>query len=159
MAHTIRTLTREDKLWVRQFLRRRWGSAQIVSRGRIYQADELPGFIAEHKGEPVGLLTYHLAEEAIEIITLDSLRGGSGVGSALLGSVEDLARREGCQRLWLITTNDNQGAIAFYRKRGFRLKAIRRGAVAEARKLKAEIPTHGENGVPIEDEWELERIL
>ena len=58
-----------------------------------------------------------------------------------------------------ITTNDNQPAIDFYSGRGWSLRAIHEGAVAEARHLKPEIPHFGHNGVPVRDELEFDLLL
>lgn len=91
---------------------------------------------------------------------LEALEQGRGVGSALLGAVEELARRRGCKRLWLVTTNDNTHALAFYQRRGFVLAALHRDAVTEARKtLKPSLPLVGEGGIPLRDELELEQWL
>jgi ribosomal protein S18 acetylase RimI-like enzyme len=59
----------------------------------------------------------------------------------------------------LVTTNDNLPAIAFYRKLGWRQVAIHRGAIADARRLKPEIPEFGANGLPKEDEIEFDLTL
>jgi hypothetical protein len=82
-----------------------------------------------------------------------------GVGSALVEAVADAARATGCTRLWLITTNDNERAQGWYRRRGFVLVAIREGAVERSRTLKPEIPLVGAGGIPIRDELEFERSL
>ncbi len=155
----IRPIRAQDRQWVHGLLISHWGSVKIISRGREHSADKLPGFIAALCGRPVGLLTYHIARGACEIVTLDSLREGIGVGSALLHAMVDLARTVKCHRLWLITTNDNTGAIKFYQRRGFSVCAVHHGAVSGARKRKPQIPTHNQEGIPIEHEWELERIL
>ena len=69
-------------------------------------------------------------------------------------------REHGLRRLWVLTTNDNVDALRFYQRRGFRLSALRPGAVDEARRqLKPEIPELGEYGIPIRDEIELEMPL
>ena len=70
-----------------------------------------------------------------------------------------VARDAGCTRSWLITTNDNARALAFYRALGFGVTAVRPGAVDGSRKLKPSIPLVSEDGVPITDEVELERRL
>ena len=70
-----------------------------------------------------------LDEGECEIVTIDSLAEGRGVGSALVAAVIDAARRAECRRVWLVTTNDNLPAIRFYQKRGFVLAALRRDAV------------------------------
>jgi len=136
-----------------------WGSSRSVSRGRIYQADELPGFVAVHKGKPAGLITYNIAGKECEITTMNSLEEGKGVGSALVDAVKEVAITEGCKRLWLITTNDNTAALRFWQKRGFRIAAVYINALENSRRLKPEIPLTGDDGIPIRDEIELEKIL
>lgn len=74
----------------------------------------------------------------------------------LLDALLEAARRGGCRRLWLITTNDNLNALRFYQRRGWRLVAVHAGAVDEARKVKPQISVIGEDGIPIHDEIELE---
>jgi ribosomal protein S18 acetylase RimI-like enzyme len=155
----VRSMKASDLEWASKLLAERWGSTKIVSRGRVHHASSLPGFLAELDGKSSGLLIYCIEAGECEIISLDSLSEGCGVGIALLQAVEDMAVSHACKRLWLITTNDNSHAIDYYQKRGFTLVAIHEGAVARARDLKPEIPTHDQEGVPIEDEWEFERQL
>lgn len=159
MPFKVRPLVKDDEDWVRQCLETRWGSYRVVSRGRVHWAHALPGFVAEKAGERVGLVTYHIEDNACEIVTLDSFVQGRGVGSELLEAVKNTALEMGCTRLWLITTNDNIAALHFYQKRGFSLSAIHHDAVVDARKLKPEIPLTGYDGIPIRDEIELAMLL
>ena len=53
----IRAITLDDHGWIVKFLEEKWGSPRIVSRGKIHQADELPGFIAEQEQNLIGLVT------------------------------------------------------------------------------------------------------
>jgi ribosomal protein S18 acetylase RimI-like enzyme len=156
---SIRPLAADDAAWVRQFTVERWGVPVVVAHGQVYEPERLPGFAAFDGGEVIGLLTYQVAGDACEVVTLDSLREGVGVGSALIAAAADVARRAGCARLWLITTNDNLNALGFYQKRGFRLVAVHRGAVDRARAIKPAIPLIGEGGIPLHDEIELEMRL
>jgi ribosomal protein S18 acetylase RimI-like enzyme len=87
---------------------------------------------------------------------MNSLAEARGVGSALVDAVRNAAANAGCQRLWLITTNDNTTALRFWQKRGFRLAALYRNAIEQSRKLKPEIPLTGNDGISIRDEIELE---
>jgi RimJ/RimL family protein N-acetyltransferase len=73
--------------------------------------------------------------------------------------VKEVAVASGCERLWLITTNDNTPALRFYQKRGFQLVAIHRNALEHSRRLKPQIPLLGLNGIPLRDEIELEMLL
>jgi ribosomal protein S18 acetylase RimI-like enzyme len=98
--------------------------------------------------------------EQCEILTLHTAQQWQGVGTALLKTVERLATEQGCIRLWLITTNDNVDALRFYQRRGFCLAALHRSAVDDSRaRLKPEIPTVGNYGIPLRDEVELEKRL
>jgi GNAT superfamily N-acetyltransferase len=155
----IMPVTDDEKAWAASVLTESWGSAISVSRGRVYQADELPGFIAVQKGEPVGLITYCLNDKECEITTMNSLVEGKGIGSALVDAVKSIAVTSKCKRLWLITTNDNTKALRFWQKRGFNLEAVYPNAIEKSRKLKPEIPLIGDDGIPIRDEIELEMIL
>jgi RimJ/RimL family protein N-acetyltransferase len=79
--------------------------------------------------------------------------------SALVETVERLAADSGCDRLWLITTNDNTDALRFYQRRGFRLAALHRGAVDDSRsRLKPDIPRIGDHGIDLRDELELDKV-
>ncbi len=158
-GYAIRPLGDDDRDWVSRFVAERWGAETIVSRGRIHRPRNLPGFVAVEGDERVGLLSYHVAGGECEIVSLDSLRPASGVGTALIAAAERAARGADCRRLWLITTNDNLPTLRFYQRRGFPLVAIHRNAVEEARKLKPAIPLIGLDGIPIRDEVELELPL
>lgn len=144
------------RTWASHLLEDSWGSQRVVSRGVIHNASELPGFIAFDEGQPLGLVTYHICGKDCEIVTLNSLLEMQGIGTALIEAVRQEARRRGCIRLWLITTNDNLPALRFYQKSGFHLAALYPNALAESRRLKSEIPLIGLDGIPLRDEIELE---
>lgn len=154
-----RLLTADDHTWVVDFLRAHAGATRVVSRGRLHQADQLPGFVGLHEGAPSALLTYHVSGDDFEVVTLHAALKGRGLGSLLLEIARQKALGLGCRRLWLITTNDNAPAIAFYKSRGMRLVAVHRNALHESRRLKPEIPLTGIGGVPIEDEIEFEVVF
>ena len=137
----------------------RWSSVRVVSRGRVHDADRLPSLVALLGSRRVGLLTYRIDVDQCEIVTLDSLQEGIGIGAALVKSVRSAAVANGCRRLWVITTNDNLRALHFYRLNGFSLVARHSNAVEQSRKLKPEIPLIGLGGIPLRDEIELEMTL
>jgi ribosomal protein S18 acetylase RimI-like enzyme len=136
-----------------------WGSPQMVSRGKIHQIDQLPGIVGLREGKIIGLLTYHLADGACEIVSVDSLEENQGIGSRLIQALEEIAIEEKCSRIWLITSNDNIRAIRFYQKRGYDLVAVHRHAIDKARELKPQIPLIGDHGIPIRHELEFEKRL
>ncbi|MCF7809481.1 GNAT family N-acetyltransferase [bacterium] len=145
--------------WTVMILKEWWSSTRIVSRGKIHYADQLPGFIALRDEFPIGFITFNITDDGCEIVCLNSIRKGIGVGQALIDAVRNEALKDGCRRLWLITTNDNLKAIRFYQKQGFRLFAVHQNAIEESRKLKPEIPLIGSDGIPIRDEIEIEMLI
>jgi GNAT superfamily N-acetyltransferase len=155
----IRATTSEEQPKIREFMIAQWGDMRVVVHGTEYYPETLPAFVAEENGEWMGLLTYTIVGTTCEIVTLDSLREGQGIGAALIDTVVREARAAGCQRLWLITTNDNLNALRFYQKRGFVLVAVHREAVTRARQMKPTIPLIGAFGIPIRDEIELEMMV
>jgi ribosomal protein S18 acetylase RimI-like enzyme len=155
----IRRMTAKDLPRLNQFWTDHWGGTEVIVHGEVFRAEGLNGFIAEQDNEWVGLVTFYIQDAGCEIVSLDSLQEGRGIGTNLVKKVIREARGAGCQRLFLTTTNDNLRALGFYQKRGFKLAAIRRGAVNESRKIKPSIPLMGCHDIPIRDEIELELPL
>ena len=155
----LRRLSPNDLPRLRQFWMDHWGSEEMITRGNIYRPEQLEGFVVENGNEWIGLLTFFIKDNECEVTSLDSLRGGQGIGSLLIDKAIEEARARGCKRLFLITTNDNLHALGFYQKRGFEIVMVYRGAVNESRKRKPSIPLVGMNGIPLRDEIELEISL
>lgn len=97
-------------------------------------SDELhrPGsrfFFAELDGEAVGYLklnsgdaqTEPVAGATLEVerIYVDDNQQGRGVGKALLDFAFEVARRQGCDTIWLGVWENNPKAIRFYERQGF----------------------------------------
>lgn len=152
---TRHPLTAADRPWVTALICDHWGGPTVVSRGVAHHVADCPGFYALAEGKRIGLITYHITGRACEIVTLDSMRWGIGVGVALIEAVKGAAITAGCTRLWLITTNDNTHALRFYQRQGFVLAALHVNALAESRKLKPGIPLVGMDGIILRDEIEL----
>jgi GNAT superfamily N-acetyltransferase len=153
---SIRIAVPMDAAWIENFLRNRWAATAIVVHGEIIDAARSPALIAEHRH---GLATYRRLRRDAELVTLDADPTGVGTGVALIEAFAARLRSDGCERLWLTTTNDKLSALRFYLRRDFRLIQVRRGAVDDARRLKPSIPTVGEYGIPIRDELDLCRVL
>jgi ribosomal protein S18 acetylase RimI-like enzyme len=142
------------------FFKLRWGSPEMVISSGVYDCSSLDGFtIINEEGKIIGLITYIIKGNECEIISLDSIDEGKGIGTKLVQAVENLAIKRRCKLIKLITTNDNVLALKFYQKRGFMLSQIINNAVEKARKIKPEIPLIGNDGIPIRDEIVLTKIL
>lgn len=147
---------------VDRLLQERWGSAMIVSRGRIVDAGLLPRVTArDSDGKLIGLATFQVDKEnsSCEIVSVDALAFGGGIGSKLLAEVENEVKKAGCRKMWLITLNDNPEAAVFYIKRGYRLIVVHLNVLNESRKLKQQIPLTGKHGIDLRDEWEFEKLI
>ena len=156
MTSSLRRLTPADYPRLHQYWVEHWGGEELISRGNIYRPEQVEGFILEEKKEWVGLVTFLITDGECEVTSLDSLREGQGIGTQLIEKSIEEARARSCDRLFLITTNDNLHALGFYQKRGFELVTVYRGAVNESRKRKPSIPLVGMDGIPLRDEIELE---
>jgi GNAT superfamily N-acetyltransferase len=155
MSVQVRPFTEEDRPWAIELMREHWGGEVVITRGKARDASLLEGFVAEIDGEPSGLAISETRGAESELVLLDSLKQGAGVGSALIAAVANAAWRQECRRLSVITTNDNVRALGFYQRRGFILTAFRKGAVEKSRRIKPEIPELGLDDIPIRDELEL----
>jgi len=155
----IRPTGENDRSWMRNVIRKWWGSESVIVRKTRYEPAEMDGFIASHKGEKVGLVILRYDEEFCEIMSLTVSGSHPQIGKKLLlSSIED-AKQHGAKRMIVVTTNDNMNALRFYQKMGFHMHELRVGIVEESRKLKSEIPHVGNYHIPIRDEFELEMIL
>ena len=153
----IRDAVETDREWIREKLIESWGSPMVVLRGVLFDTSDLPALIY---GENEGVLHHRALDDlTYEIVTLEAFRQWRGIGTALVSRVAEIAKDRGFRELAVVTTNDNLDALRFYQSRGFRLFALRPGAVDAARALKPEIASTGNYDLPIRDELELRRLL
>jgi GNAT superfamily N-acetyltransferase len=159
-AVKVRPREAADQVAARAFLARH-NSLRGARLGELVHPLDHPALVAAAAGgQLAGMLTYVPGPDwqQCEILTLHAGDQWHGTGTALIEAVGQLARRQGCGRLWVITTNDNVDALRFYQRRGFCLVRVHRGAVDRSRaSLKPEIPAVGAYGIPLRDEIELER--
>ncbi len=140
-------------------IKEEWHGPLSVTKGIITDTSKCPGFVAAENGEMLGAITYQIQGDECEIITLNSLREGIGVGTSLISAVKETAAAAGCRRLWLCTTNDNTHAIRFYQRYGFTLAAVHINALNRSRELKPCIPLIGMDGISLQHEFEFEITL
>lgn len=155
---SVRALRDDERAWAGAVLNESWGEIAIA-RGREHRPAELPALVAEADGERAGLATYLVQDGECDLVTIDALTVGGGIGGALVEAVADAARDAGATRLVVITTNDNLPALRLYQRHGFVLAAARLDQIAVTRRRKPQIPATGYAGIPIRDELELHRAL
>ena len=155
-----------------------WGEPFVAAGGRLYDLRTLPALVAtravvagaaqdrdgtKEADEPseqiVGVLTYEIDGDGIEVVSIEAVPPHEGIGTALLAGAADLGNAEGLVRLFLVTTNDNIDALRFYQRRGLRILEVRPDGVARSREVKPLIPLIGSYGIPMRDEIVLGRDL
>ena len=148
-----------NRAMIDAFIIREWFTLQMVVHGERIDLGTADGWYACENEDILGLITYRIAGDGMEILSLDSLRENHGIGTALLSRALSKARASGLKRITLTTTNDNLRAMQFYQKRGFDMVKLDRNALEQARRLKPEIPLIGLNGIPLRHEIEFELTL
>jgi len=159
IVYKIFEINNDYRKKVVDFIKNSWGSDVIVSRGKAHFVEHLDGFIVVENEKIIGMATYMIEDQQLEVISLDSFKEGKGIGTALIEKIMEVAKKKVCHRVWLITTNDNTQAMRFYQKRGFHMAALHRNAVTESRRIKPEIPLYGFDNIPILDEVEFEKRI
>ena len=155
----LKRLEELDRARVNAFLISRWFSLEMLVHGETIDLSNVQGKAILESGEIIGMITWRTLDDALEILSLDSLHEGQGIGTILLEQAVAETKKQRLRRLVLTTTNDALRALQFYQRRGFDLLCLRRGVVYKARKKKPQIPLTGENGIPLHHEIDLERIL
>ena len=146
----VRVAQEDERAAAVEALVREWGDPILVG-GRSYAVGDCEIFIA---GEMHGLAAVSYRDRPIaELVAINAFTPRQGVGTALLGFIAGVLA--GFTELRLTTTNDNVDALRFYQRRGFRLTALRPGAVDLARRRKPAIPLVGAHGIPLRDELDL----
>jgi GNAT superfamily N-acetyltransferase len=99
----------------------------------LLTAPETEAFVAVLDADPAGVLTVHPDTDYftgrprahVDILVVAPGAEGRGVGRALLEQVERWARERGCPEIVGDVFADNNAAIAFYERCGFRRDRIR----------------------------------
>ena len=134
ISPNVRPVVDADRPLISDLVGAEWG-LPVVSVSGLYDPGTLPGIVAEQNSELLGVLTYRVNESDMEVVTLNSLIEGRGIGSALLAEARRMAEASR-RRLWLITTNENLRAIAFYQRRGMEIAALHRNFADDVRRAK-----------------------
>ncbi len=159
-AITVRDLRADDRAWAAKLDAEAWGGSSIARRRELLDLRDFPALVAEIAGARAGLARYTIRGNSCELLSLEAMVEGRGVGRALMDAVLAIATAAHCRRLWVVTTNDNTRAIRVYQQWGFDLAALHRNAITEARRtLKPTISELGIDGIPIRHEIEMERLL
>lgn len=145
---------------VEQLVVNTWSSPKVVVQLKLYDLRDVPAFIAVNTdNEIIGHCHFKFFDDVCEIMLIESLRPGIGVGTALVDAVINLARDKDCSKVHLQSSNDNTNALRFYQRRGFAMCAVGWNHMVYARELKPEIPLTGKDGITLLHSIEFELML
>jgi L-asparaginase II/GNAT superfamily N-acetyltransferase len=123
------TVCRGDEKEVLRFLRDQWPSVDEQYFGRRVEWSAEPhSLVFRREGKIVAVLKGHFIGGigSVDELMVDSGARGSGLGSLLLGSFEEEARRRGCIRVVLRAVKGS-AAEDFYRGRGYHRECVQFG--------------------------------
>lgn len=134
-----------------------WGETEVECFGQVYEVRDLPAFVACDGDQVVGLASYAVEKEALNLVMLNVLSGyqGRGAGRALVAAVEGAARARGLGRVIVATSNDDLLALYLYQRCGFHLTGVKAGRLVEHHGGEES----GFAGIPVRDEIQLEKQL
>ena len=148
----------EDVEVLQGLVKRFWGEPEQLMFDQRFIVTEYPAIVAECDNKIVGFIFYApFREEVVLIMAVGVLPQyqGRGIGRSLISQVEKFAKEQGRQRLFVVTTNDNLPALAFYQRLGFQLFEVVPNVVSQ--KLGGIFP--GFANIPIRDELRLQKYV
>lgn len=80
----IKRITPEERESVNAFILKQWFTMDMVVHGECIDLSTADGWVACERGEIIGLITYRMVGDKIEILSLDSLKENRGIVTALL---------------------------------------------------------------------------
>jgi len=85
-------------------------------------------FVQKNKEEIVGFLIAQNLVDSFNILLIATKTDcqKTGIGTRLLKELEDVAKKQKIEKIWLEVKNTNSNAIKFYEKQNFKLIATRK---------------------------------
>src|SRR5262245_17820683 len=91
----IRDRLDDDIPWMRALLLQRWGGTIMVMHGDQVDVMALPALVA---GERAGLATYRVTGDEAELVSLDAVEPGRGIGTKLVSALAARLKQDGVRR-------------------------------------------------------------
>ena len=109
----IRQIDQTCRQRINSFIVQQWYTMQMVVHGESIDMGNADGYYACEGDEIIGLITYRITGKEMEILSLDSLQKGRGIGTELLDTVVAKARETGCVRDLLIWRSNTGWSTIF----------------------------------------------
>lgn len=156
---TIRQIEASDSKLIKDLMDTHWGGEPLIIRGKKYFPSFLDGLLVFRRKKVIGFLIYEILENTMEIVVFEVFEKFKGIGSKLLEELKQIAIKKHCEKILVMTTNDNLDALRFYQKKGFCISKIHIDSIKESRKIKPAISDIGDYGIALRDEIDLEYFL
>ena len=75
-----------------------WGSDILVSRGKIYRAEDLEGILVYDNEKIIGLGLYDIMDYNCEIVLLETFVQNEGIGTQIIDKDKRYCKREELQK-------------------------------------------------------------
>ena len=134
-AFTMRLTTPDDAEMVSGLMEKHWGGEPLVIRAQNYYPSKLEGILALSGDKIIGFLFFAVQGKSCEIVVFEVFNKFQGIGTKVLEKLKIIAKVKGCNRIYLMTNNDNLDALRFYQRRDFHICAIHIDSVKVARKM------------------------
>src|SRR5690348_4431602 len=85
---TVRPAAPTDREAIDEVFLEAWGGFTVAGHGVLWDLRELPTLVA---GDVAGVLTYQIEGDRMEVVSIDAIPPGLGVGSALLDAAAGVA--------------------------------------------------------------------
>ena len=76
----ISNITTNNRKRVIEFFQIHWGSSEMIISSGVYDCAQLEGYLYEENEKIIGLVTYVIHKDEVEVISLDSIVEGRGIG-------------------------------------------------------------------------------
>lgn len=155
---SIRPYSTEDFPWAVALLEVT-GGRHRVRRGRVVDVAVLPGLVAIDRGRAIALLTLSRHREELEFSVLAAIQEvDQGLVSQLLKAGQSYTGEKG-RRVWAICSNAEFEVQRMLQRNGFRLCAVRPGAIeAAAQQTPNKLVTEF-GGIAVRDELEFDLLI
>jgi GNAT superfamily N-acetyltransferase len=135
------------------------GGPPVVGALGSYRPSDVVALAIDDPGRGRGLVSWAVRGGTAELVSIHCTPSRRGLGRTLLFEFERRAIAAGARRIVVITTNDNVGALRFYLREGYRLERVHLDAMDRVRQLKPHVPRTGQGGMPLQDQWELAKVV
>ena len=73
-------ISTSDRTLVDEFIRQQWYTTTMIIRGKEIDMTQTEGFYVKEQEDIIGLITYFVSDDVLEVISLNSLRENQGIG-------------------------------------------------------------------------------